>query len=387
MKLEHVLNLIHILHRRWMRAVTTPEFKVLTFVFDRTCGWSKKSERITLDHFQAGVWQGRKCITGGTGLTRPTIIAALANLTGNAYRDGKGRTPLVRTKYDARSVHYELNFDCMLPIPKRLRDIGKEALPSQSKPFTPLGKGALPTTVKRFAPKIDKQDKEQDKKSNMQDDSDESPRESVRRIIQKHKERRHSKAEKALNPGSSLHDLQRLWKAVVLDVFPGSPVLPWTAQQMGMVSTLRKKWIAADNAKSEFGVFLHWCIVNWETVMHFAFPSKAARARTPDKPAISFLVKCAQTFIDAFHDGTIKAKRKSLSRHELEKREERVAELRDEAKKLRKEVTGHRQTVEEIKAQERLAKFSKKRPHSKPVADAWKPDRVAVVTRIKNPYA
>ena len=355
--METVIGYVRTMHRRWMRVVTMPEFLVLSFVFDRTWGWSKRRERITLEQFQHGVWQkkgGRKCISGGTGLTKPAIMRAIKTLCGDTYRDSQDRTPLIRIVENSKTVHFELDFDCLLPIPEGPRNIGNPALPNESTPFTDHGKTALPLLVNAVSPKRIKEEGKEEDKSNAQSNSAELPCQCPGKALWKYKEsgkhKESGKPLKTFNSSSSVYELEAIWKETVEREFEEVSVLPWTKAQAGMVSTLRKKWLGAENAKSGFDPFLKWCVVNWKTVIYFAFRSKAARFLTPDKPTIEFLVRCAQTFIDAYHnDDNMNRRAKGPSRYELERREARLKIIESTTEKLHHQLEGDRAVLRALR--------------------------------------
>jgi hypothetical protein len=66
--------------RYWKPHIKASEYAVLDFVFDRTIGWGKLWEIISLRHFATGVWNETKVFTDGTGLGKRTIQRALNRL-------------------------------------------------------------------------------------------------------------------------------------------------------------------------------------------------------------------------------------------------------------------------------------------------------------------
>ena len=68
------------LSRYWKPHATPSEYAVLDFIFDRTIGWGKHWEIISLRHFVHGVWNEKKVYSDGTHLGVRTVQRALNGL-------------------------------------------------------------------------------------------------------------------------------------------------------------------------------------------------------------------------------------------------------------------------------------------------------------------
>lgn len=349
--------------RKWTGRFSFAEWAVVTFVFDRTVGFGKIWERITLDHIEFGVWSELgECVIPGIGGTRTTIVKCIATLTGDKYKDDEGRTPLIRRDAEGK-IYYALDFkykvpERMLPIPKRLRQPAhsSESKLERFKNWTDNGSDSKPKVVQKA---YSNRTKEKDKGNRTKitgEISGETLAEKVRFIRDRHVGIRKSKAQKAaLNPGSSVDALNLLWRTVMIEEFPKVPALPWTVAERGMVAKLRKKWLGAGNTKSTFGLFLEWCIREWGPMMHYAFPSKSAhKMKAPPVPALPFLVKCVRLFIEKYHDGSIAAAVKKNSPQELARRERETAKLEERATKSRKLMEETNQGLQHLRKQRRL---------------------------------
>ena len=371
-----------VLFRQWLRVVTLPEFAVLCMVFDRANGWNKRAERITLEQFETGVWSDTTCISGGTGLARHTILTAIESLTGDKYKDAKNRTPLVKEARSDRQIFYSINFDCMMPVPKRCKDGATIAL-GQCKPCTRNGATDALDMVQDLHPKNKKEEwRKKNKKEQCGSSAVAPASEVLDSISRKTVEKREQKASKGLNPGSKISDLNSLWKAEVLRGYPNIPVMPWTAEERGMVSTLRKKWEGAGNARASFGEFMQWSLRKWGAVLHFSYPN-AARLNLPDKPKLRFWIRNAQAFIDRFHAGDVDAKAKETSRHAIAERERELEALAERTKREQAKVMKARGELEAVKRDHRLAERG-----LRAVEPSWKPDKVDMpdLDKLKHLY-
>lgn len=112
-----------VLMRVWRPVLTSSQFLVACFVFDRTAAWGKEWEIITLRHFVLGVTTASGvCYAPGLGLSQPTVSAALKSLK---------EIGLLRTRAVRKRVAYAFNYEFQpnktmpLPVPKRLKTDAK----------------------------------------------------------------------------------------------------------------------------------------------------------------------------------------------------------------------------------------------------------------------
>lgn len=342
------------------------EYCVLWFIFDRTIGFGKKWERVTLDQLEFGVWSGDKCILPGVGGTRATVVKCLTALVGDKYRNERGDTVLVRNYGPHREINYAINFNytvpqTMMPIPKRLRvSDGSNTKLDKFRNYTEVGLDSKLDSVQNLNPNRTKNNRTKNRTKNKCEDfprsAPKSLRDKLEEVTSKHVAKRASKAEKALNPGSTLADLNALWKASVVALVPGTPVWDWTAKERGMVSTLRRKWEASGGARGTFGAFLKWCVDEWGPLMHYVYPSKSAyRMHAPEVPVLPVLVKNVRTFITHYHGGDIEARKRENSAHSLAKREKQLEELREQELKARDRLRKTGEVLQNAEAAARMA--------------------------------
>lgn len=66
--------------RYWKRHMTSAEYSVLDMIFDRTVGWGKLFEYISLNQFVNGVWNEKSVYSDGTGIPKRTVQRTLNRL-------------------------------------------------------------------------------------------------------------------------------------------------------------------------------------------------------------------------------------------------------------------------------------------------------------------
>lgn len=299
-----------------MPQVTPSEFKVLAFVFDRTIGWGKQSERITLKHFVRGVMSRGKSYSNGTGLARRTIITALGRLTGEQYRDEHGFTPLVKTASPGRSTSYsmELRWSGPRPVSSK-QNGGAKIAPEGCIDCTENGAKAAHQRVRGLHPKMIKKEGQREDEEHQMENSSSEP---------------FSGGRQASSRKEPIHVLNALWKDSMRSEFPNTPIWDWTAKERGMVATMRKKWEGEGNARSSFGNFLVWCIKEWGAMMMVVYPSeKCRRLKAPPAPVLPFLVKAVRTFVEEYHGTAVAAIKKESSAENIARRQRDLVKLKE----------------------------------------------------------
>src|SRR6266436_8429372 len=63
--------------RYWKCHCSAAAYSVLDMIFDRTIGWGKLWEWISLHQFEQGVWNERRVFSDGTRLSKRTVQRAL----------------------------------------------------------------------------------------------------------------------------------------------------------------------------------------------------------------------------------------------------------------------------------------------------------------------
>lgn len=126
--------------------IPSAETKCLLYICRRTYGFHKEKDRISLTQFVKGITSradGEK-LDNGTGLSRPSVVEALRNLTGSG---------LVISTKDKRGNSFELNCELLVDkyvekgVVKKINQLrkltrsSKESLPKQVKLLNPQKKG------------------------------------------------------------------------------------------------------------------------------------------------------------------------------------------------------------------------------------------------------
>lgn len=347
------LYYLRILHRVWMRPLSAAEFKIVAFVFDRTIGWRKRRERITLRQLSNGVPSGDGSLySGGTGLSRRTIIDALSRLTGEACRDEKGLTPLVKEVDSPHWIWYSLNFDWK-PTGSHCKGVDSANIaPKECGDCTVNGAANAPLRVQKLPPKIiELREKKKDNKTEVGNRSSEPVSSTSTNSFQRHQ------TESASKKRTSVSALNVLWNTAMAKEFPEAAVWDWTSKERGMVVNLRKKWEDSGNGRGEFGDFLQWCVNNWGPMMLSLYPSKRYRYwRGPPLPSLSYLSATVRTFFDLYQSADIAAMRKENSASKIAQNEKHIATLKDKKKQLGAELKKHRDQLDAIKLHVNLAR-------------------------------
>ncbi len=131
------------------------EGKCLLYICRRTFGFQKESDRISFSQFENGIKKEDKILDMGTGLSRPTISGALANL-GEAQaifsrKSSKGNLYKINLEMNAEQVVKKIN---QLRI---LTKSGKKSKPKQVKLFNSqyTGKQRESNICKNFEKPVD----------------------------------------------------------------------------------------------------------------------------------------------------------------------------------------------------------------------------------------
>ena len=66
--------------RYWKCHMNASEYSTLDMIFDRTIGWGKLWEWISLQHFVTGIWNEKQVYSDGTGLSKRTVQRAIMTL-------------------------------------------------------------------------------------------------------------------------------------------------------------------------------------------------------------------------------------------------------------------------------------------------------------------
>ena len=290
--------------RQWKRHLSLAESVVLDFVFDRTVGWGKEWEAISIRHAMDGYAHDQPhCASTGTGLSTQAVVNALRSLCdkGTLRREeGSGRC----------ATRFAINFHwtpassittfktAMLRLPKN-HDAAQQG----------KARSALPSRVMRSTALIDKRENKEEgeeKLSTRAADSALVP--ATSRFLSIVEDVRAEGAERAARAKAST----RFSAPSLLSIYHNE----WSIAFSGTTPTAWKKyeehalvkWGAQYQTASSrpFAELFAWCVARWRTIMALDFKTFK---NTPAFPAVGFMVKFSSRFEDAY-----------LRKHELDTR-------------------------------------------------------------------
>ena len=121
------------------------EARCLLYICRRTFGFHKQEDNISFSQFEHGIQTSQsRQLDFGTGLSRPTIAVAIANLVASEA---------ISVERRSRGNRYRLNIH--MDVDKLVKEI------NQLRKLTKIGKASLPKTVKLFNPqKKEKKEKQ-----------------------------------------------------------------------------------------------------------------------------------------------------------------------------------------------------------------------------------
>ena len=120
------------------------EARCLVYISRRTYGFHKEEDRISLSQFVDGVKdKNKEVLDYGSGLSRPSVVEALKNLS---------RADLIIIKRDTKGNYYKINLDLFGDKGWRGKtgQVVKEV--NRLRKLTYIGKAALPISVKLLNP-------------------------------------------------------------------------------------------------------------------------------------------------------------------------------------------------------------------------------------------
>ena len=126
---NHVLDMV-------LPRIPEGEARCLLYICRRTFGFHKQEDNISFSQFEDGIQTSQsRQLDFGTGLSRPTISVAIANLVASGA---------ISVEKRSRGNRYRLNVH--MDVDKVVKEI------NQLRKLTKIGKAALPKTVKLFNP-------------------------------------------------------------------------------------------------------------------------------------------------------------------------------------------------------------------------------------------
>lgn len=270
--------LARVITREWMKELSPAEYMVLMFIFDRTIGWSKNVECIPTSHFLSGVHRGAQCYHCGLSISRNTLKRVLANLTERGIISAASAV--------GKPNSYGINFDW------RERTLPKNGHP----PY--------PNMDPHRRERINSQSRKGASRPDTDKDDPETARGAVNLALIRNRDARRRKLNKALSTtgkGATVHQLFVIWQSSCRIHFPGTTVLPWRAEDKGIVTVIRKKCMTGGMTQKGFIEFLQWCVENWGAVLATKF--KWMKTPPPAFPSLRFLVRWLDDFVTVREHG------------------------------------------------------------------------------------
>lgn len=387
------------LARYWMGALKGSEFKVLTFIVERTLPFGKRSEVIPLRHFTDGVWtRDGNVVTSGTGLGRRTVILAISTLVRSGLVIRRDRTPK-KNGYAQDSYWFEIDFnhfwsegESMLRTPKKLRKeiergecsertggvqklhpkaIEEEAM--EKPPFvTDVTKGVAGATT----PRRMKQPKRPVAKPAPSYDT---VAEAAHAALARQAEKRREKIKKAESK-LTLVNFNKMWETVHVRHHPGTPCNAISVRDFSILRSSLK----STKIRGGLFSFIEWLFDSYPTLKiskRFSWINK--NADYPPLPSIlnpASMVRYFKHFVAAYDEQT-----PSGYNERPVDWKDKAAKLSDEREKmqeeLRRTVEANRKLLAEMEAMKRdnRAMHRKLHKHSQVVEDTSAPLKMVEV--------
>ena len=302
-------DLHRITTRTWMGHLTPSQMLIVAFVFDRTIGWGKDRERITLDHFMNGVSSHKDELVyaHGCGLCETTVKRTIRQLVGLG---------VITRENGWYGINFEWSPDMKkLAQPKasKAEQIDPENTPEGGVKNTPRGGKNAPTRGVKMRPL--REDKERgDKEEETEPTSVVSGTSPFRKRIQggsideNHKlamERMDSRREEAMGKirerqrnthRLSVRDLDTLWTQWVTDY----PQVVYPQKDFTILRSYAGRWMKA-RPGMVFSDYLQWIMQNWTRIRfaEFLWMTSPAAPQTPDP---KFIVTHARIFEGSYAD-------------------------------------------------------------------------------------
>ena len=281
-------NAFRMIHRGWSEFLDSMELSVAYVILDRTLGWGKEWEVITIPQIVNGVHgEDGACYSRGARVGFSKAGQAIKRLLS---LDMVFSEPLPHNKF-----RYSINLNWQSMAYRVPRNPVKSAairLPG------PLPDKALPVARQRAALCDVKCKKNNNKEEQyLTSLTGPSPVESViQQTIQRHTDRTKNEVKSALSEktpkaGQCLVIFRNAFRSTFPDVHP-------TQKQHdgAILARYGKKW-AKSGHPDTFGVFLQWCVENWRAICHTHFRRMQS---VPQFPAVGFFIALSNRFEEAY---------------------------------------------------------------------------------------
>ena len=261
-------EVLHLIVRKWNWSLTPHEFRAVMYLYDRTIGWGKEWEAITLEHAYLGVWNEDQTENWG------------APIASNKARASELLKTLVEKGYVYKRKRgcfseYSLNLDTM-KVPKRLKictqERGDTSVVFGVTHFEETGDTSVTQRVSSIKEEIF--DKKKSRHNGVvaglrEGDSLSEIRYATSVVVQKSKESREKKKRKGVfvrraNEGfvPFRGTLPLIWADMHREYFPSFPCGPIPHLSLNIVHSYALAW-TNNRPAGEFMDYLTWVFQNW----------------------------------------------------------------------------------------------------------------------------
>lgn len=307
--------------RDWFRHLTALQRLAILFVYDRTLGWGKEWERITMDQCSGGIYgSDGQCYAAPFTSCRKRASEVLRSLIDIG---------LLRVEYRGkdRAGRYAINFNWRIEtdgmkLPKRLKDGGENApligaeTPLSMGAKTPLLRGGKERVVNNNTTDADR----------VRGDSRREIEETILQVKFRSRTRAASKKADGRFHRSDASGfvptraaLAVAWRELWLQHYTDTPLEPLAASSRAILHGYWKSWVES-RTTGEFSDYLEWLFTNWNAIRVGTFSWMTSY---PKAPAIRMIVsaKLRPYLEEAYREKEAIAIWRKLEPHERKMRE------------------------------------------------------------------
>ena len=252
------------INREWKHDLTIYEWGAVVFVFERTIGWNKEWERISLRQFAQGVF-------GKDGTVYAAPFISCASRAGKTLDRLVERGAILRryskSHDQAREYAINIKWKPQIKLPKRLKTVSGTAQVDVT------GNGAMTVSGTAYTKKRNKK-KTKDKRSRTLKSSTgsgdfEEVAIAVRTRSRNKKEDAFSKGRSTRKDGTGFVPTQKatgdIWRHLFEKHFPNAQPENISSVTQRIIWQYWKSWTAA-RTEGEFIKYLKWLFKNWYSV-------------------------------------------------------------------------------------------------------------------------
>jgi hypothetical protein len=368
--------------RVWFPHFSALERLALIFVYDRTLGWGKEWERITMEHCAEGVYDERgQCFAAPFTSCRKRAGEVMRGLC-----DAGAIRFTVHPTDKAKRYALNFDFDPSMKLPKRLKEGGGNAPLRGAEP--PHCIGAETPHVREGEVREVKQKRLADGNVRRSMGNNPESREELEIAIVKVRSRAKARSAEKKRRGRALRKdgtgfhpnkaaILIYWRDLWLSHYPDLPIDPVPKVLLHILWQYWKAWTESRKA-GEFEDYLEWVFENWNAVR---LGSLGWMADAPKAPAARMLVssKLRGYFEEAYREKEAVALWRKLEPHErrLQELVEKGMDPDKARESVEKEFATKKELVELRQARERMSimleTFNRRESRTDAVAKERKP--------------